>query len=128
MQNQISTQTNGNSERVQQAAQAKQAGAAYVMTPAIDVYEGAEELRVLVDLPGVAAEALSLDLDKEVLTLTANRAVGARERALTYKRRFSLPREVAAENISAKLEDGVLYLTLPKRAANKPRSIKVSNA
>ncbi len=121
-----STQTNP-SPRVQRAPQQPKTADAYVVTPAIDVYEGAEELRVFVDLPGVAADGLDLDLDKEVLTLTANRAARGRDRAVTYKRRFALPREVAAENVSAKLEDGVLLLTLPKRAALRPRSIKVTS-
>jgi HSP20 family molecular chaperone IbpA len=97
-----------------------------VITPPIDVYESADEIRVYVDVPGVTQEALSLDLEKEVLTLRATREPRGRERTVVYKRSFAIPREVADEQLTAKLDAGVLTLLLPKRASSKPRSIKVN--
>lgn len=122
----IATQTNGTVTPKTKDVRAEANRDSIVITPAIDVYENADEVRVLVDLPGVTADALSLDLDKGVLVLRATREPRGRERALGYKRSFSIPREIADEQLTAKLDAGILTLVLPKRASSKPRSIKVS--
>lgn len=126
MQTTTTQQANGTPNTAARAPQKAPADAGYVVTPAMDVYEGPDHLLVLVDLPGVAAEALTLDLEREVIVLSAKREPRGRERAVTYKRTFAVPREIAAENASAKLENGVLQLTLPKRASQKPRQIKIA--
>ncbi len=119
------TQTNG-TPTTTRAAQKAPAEAGYVVTPPVDVYEGSDELLVLVDLPGVKAEGLTVDVEREVITLRATREPRGRERTVTFKRTFSVPREVALEKVSAKLENGVLALALPKRAEDKPRQIKIA--
>jgi HSP20 family molecular chaperone IbpA len=122
----ITTQTNGTVTPKTKDLRAEATKDSIVITPPIDVYENTDEVRVFVDLPGVTLEALSLDLEKEVLTLRATREPRARERAVVYKRSFSIPREIADEQLTAKLDAGVLTLVLPKRASSKPRSIKVN--
>jgi HSP20 family protein len=126
MQTIATTQTNGTAAPKPKDLRAEANKDSIVITPPIDVYENADEVRVFVDLPGVATEALSLDLEKEVLTLRATREPRGRERAVVYKRSFSIPREIADEQLTAKLDTGVLTLVLPKRASSKPRSIKVN--
>lgn len=125
MQTQIATSTN-TTKPVQ--GQDKPSPAPYLATPPVDVYESAEEIRVFVDLPGVASDAVTLDVEGETVALTARRTFDGQKRPVVYKRRFFIPREIALENIAAKLEDGVLALTLPKRSVNKPRSIKITTA
>lgn len=125
MQTQIATETKTTKPV---PSQDKPAPAPYLATPPVDVYESAEEVRVFVDLPGVASDAVTLDLEGETLALTARRNFAGQKRPVVYKRRFAIPREIAIESIAAKLEDGVLSLTLPKRAANKPRTIKITTA
>lgn len=122
----ITTQTNGTVTPKTKDARSEATKDSIVITPPIDVYENADEVRVFVDLPGVTLEALSLDLEKEVLTLRATREPRGRERTVLYKRSFSIPPEIADEQLTAKLDAGVLTLVLPKRASSKPRSIKVS--
>jgi HSP20 family protein len=106
--------------------------------PTVDVVEDADKILVTADLPGVAQEQLEIQVEKDVLTLKGERKVdrnGSREHFRRYERAggsfersFTLPPTVDAEKIAASLKDGVLYLTLPKRPEEKPRSIKVSVA
>lgn len=109
-------------------AQSKPTPVPYQATPPVDVYESADQVRVFVDLPGVPVEAIALELEDETLTLTARREVAGQKRQVVYKRRFAIPRDIASEQIAAKLEDGVLALSLPKRAERKPRTVKVTTA
>ncbi|HRF91211.1 MAG TPA: Hsp20 family protein, partial [Desulfobacter postgatei] len=44
----------------------------------------------------------------------------------TFSRSFTLPDEVDAEKVDATLKDGILYLTLPKSEAAKPRQITIN--
>lgn len=96
-----------------------------VVTPAVDVLDNGNEVLVLADLPGVRAEDMNLHLDKETLTLVAQRKAFAFDRPLTYKRTFSVPNDLDPEGIEAKLDAGVLTLRFPRRASAKPRTIPV---
>jgi HSP20 family protein len=100
--------------------------------PAVDIYETEQGLTMLADLPGVAKDGLSIDIDQGVLTLRGD--VGStgrgdslhREFALgSYYRRFTLPDELDFDKVTAELKDGVLTLTMPKAEAAKPRRIEV---
>jgi HSP20 family protein len=101
--------------------------------PACDVYENRNEVLVLADLPGVAAEDLRIHLEKGELTLQARRPVpldgrwvGAEYRDIEFRRRFTVPGGIDADRISAELTNGVLYLHLPKSEALRPRQIVVN--
>lgn len=120
------TQTTTEPTKTNVGTATKPQAPSFVITPPMDVLESADGLEVLVDLPGVTAEGLTLDLDDGVLTLTARRDSKLRDRSVIYKRRLVLPREISHEKLQAKLQDGVLILGLPKRAENKPRRIQVS--
>ena len=102
------------------------------VAPAVDIYENADHILLVADLPGVTSDHVSIDLEKGELTLSAQRPTsqsgtahsvefGARD----YYRRFLVPRGIDAEKISAELKQGVLRVTLPKSAALKPRKIEV---
>lgn len=88
-------------------------------------------------LPGLSSEDLSLEVENGTLKLSAKRSTDApegyttlrRERsALSFERSFRLGSKVDAEAIEAKLEHGVLTITLPKRATQKPRQISIQAA
>ena len=101
------------------------------VAPRVDVYENEAEYLVLADLPGVGQEALSLRLDKRELTLEAQLAPPEGESLLTelsstsWRRVFTVPRNVEADAIGATLSHGVLTLRLPKAERHKPRQIPV---
>jgi HSP20 family molecular chaperone IbpA len=62
------------------------------------------------DLPGVAREQLQIDVDGTVVRVTT-----AKEAARQYQVAYELPAEIDADATSAKLENGVLTLTLGKK-------------
>lgn len=105
------------------------------VAPAVDIIEDDQALVVRAELPGVKAEDLAIEVENNVLTLSGERKAEARyEKAGVHRverwtgrfaRSFTLPRSVDAEHIDAKLKDGVLELTLPKRAEAKQRKISV---
>ena len=105
-----------------------------VFTPSVDIFETDREITLLADLPGVTAENLTIDLRESTLTLTGEveSTGGADEEGLLleyetgkYNRHFSLSNLIDQSKIDAKLNDGVLRLTLPKVEEATPRQIKV---
>lgn len=106
------------------------------LAPFVDIYENADQLLVVADVPGVAQEGLNINLEKGELTIEARRAdaaqvgpgaaAGADQGKLPdFRRTFLVPQGIDAEKISADLKDGVLRIHLPKAAALKPRQIPI---
>jgi HSP20 family molecular chaperone IbpA len=102
------------------------------ITPPVDIYEMAEGLVVMADMPGVDSNALAIRVDNHLLTMqgTARHVapgdVVYREYELiNYFRQFELSDKVDASKISAELKHGVLTLHLPKAEEAKPRRIEV---
>jgi HSP20 family molecular chaperone IbpA len=94
--------------------------------PPVDIYENKDEILILADVPGVAADGLSIKLDRDQLTIDAHRKqVPSGEQAFDYQRVFAVPHGIEADKIAATLQNGVLRLALPKPAALKPRQIEV---
>lgn len=105
-----------------------------VFTPDVDIYEKDNEIVILADLPGVAAQDLTIDLKDSVLTITGDVAGegGDKEQEVLreyltgrYFRQFTLSDVIDQSRIEAKLADGVMRLTLPKIPAAQPRRIEV---
>ena len=102
--------------------------------PETDITESEDAITVFADLPGVLSESVDVDVRDGVLTLTAevepiltNRQPIYREYGIGgYQRRFNLGERIDQGKISAKLENGVLTLALPKAAAHKPHKVKIS--
>lgn len=103
--------------------------------PAADVYRDGDDYVLAVELPGVEASSIDIDVSNQVLTVKAERTprLGegvtwiARERATgSVQRRFSLGRSVDTESISANYVNGVLHVVLPVSEASKPRKVEVS--
>jgi HSP20 family molecular chaperone IbpA len=108
-----------------------------VFSPDVDIFENEKEIVLLADMPGVKADDLNIDLRDDTLTLTGEVAddADAGEEGIVveyqtgrYVRQFSLSEVVDQEKIDAKLEDGVLRLTLPKVEKATPRKITVKTA
>jgi len=102
--------------------------------PAADIYETANEIVVMADMPGVDEKNVSITLEKNVLTIEGNVAEETLDRhSLTYQeyaigdyqRAFTLSNEVNRDNISATVKDGVLRLVLPKVEPAKAKRITV---
>ncbi|MHB8874716.1 MAG: Hsp20/alpha crystallin family protein [Myxococcaceae bacterium] len=102
--------------------------------PRVDIYETADALTLMAEVPGVEAKDLQTDLKDNLLTISARVSpVEAKWKPLYeeysvghYLRQFRLGEQIDQSRISAQLKDGVLTLTLPKSAAAKPRRITVT--
>lgn len=101
----------------------------------MDLYRDGDQFTVQIDLPGVDAESIDIDMDGDTVTIRAERRPHAgenaqwltRERAVgTFARRLTLGRGLATDKISADYSDGVLTLTIPISEAAKPRKIQLN--
>lgn len=102
--------------------------------PPIDIYETDEGLVLCADLPGVTAEGLELQVLDNKLTLFGRVTSLAPEGATPlhqeyhvcdFLRSFILSDEVDHERITAKINNGVLKVILPKADRGEPRRIEV---
>jgi len=104
------------------------------VVPPVDVFEDASGITLLADLPGVAKDRLDIRVDGDVLVLEATASttgpqnmelVYGEAQVPSYRRRFTLSRELDTTRIDAQLKDGVLRLAIPKAEEAKPRRIAV---
>ncbi len=101
--------------------------------PEVNIFETKEGYVLEAEMPGVNKEGLEITLEGNEITIVGHRknevAPGNplfRERALAdYRRVFELDPAIDTAKISAKMEQGVLNLTLPKSEQVKPRKIMV---
>jgi HSP20 family protein len=103
--------------------------------PPVDIFEDDAGFTVMADLPGVSKERLNVHVDGDSLVIegAAEAPVGG-DMALIYgevlnplyRRSFTLSRELDPSRINAKLDKGVLQLTIPKAEAARPRRIEVT--
>jgi HSP20 family protein len=110
----------------------------YLAPYAVDVREDADHLYVEAELPGFKKDEIDITLENQTLTISAERKSeqkkeGAKGDLLLHERRYSrflrsftLPPTVDDQTVNAKLNDGLLTITLNKREETKPRKISVS--
>lgn len=107
--------------------------------PSVNVTENKDEFSIEVAAPGLSKEDFKIDIDHNVLTISAEKEEKSEEndkkvirREFSYnsfKRSFTLPESVNAENITASHNAGILNIILPKyeEAKEKPaRQIAIS--
>src|SRR2546421_4395337 len=103
----------------------------------IDAYRNGEEFVVQFDLPGVDAQSIDLTVEKNVLTVHAERKraetdgvellVGERPHG-TFSRQLFLGETLDTERIDAQYADGVLTLRLPIAEKAKPRRVEINSS
>ena len=104
------------------------------IAPAATVLENADGYTLEVEMPGVNKESLEMWVENNELTILGRRAMPTVEgtllhresRSENFRRTFELDPSIDSEKISAKIEQGVVHLTLPKAEQVKPRKITVS--
>ena len=105
-----------------------------VYMPRTDIYETANELVLVMDVPGADDQSVQVTLEKNVLTINAYPAYTKFESHTLayaeygegdYQRSFALSNEIDRARIEAKVKNGVLYLHLPKAGEVKPHKISV---
>ncbi|MGI5483639.1 Hsp20/alpha crystallin family protein [Streptomyces lavendofoliae] len=101
----------------------------------MDAYREGDTFVVLLDLPGVTPESIDLDVERNVLTVRAERRtapdgdvemVVAERPAGTFSRRLFLGEALDTDRIQASYDAGVLALRIPVAEQAKPRRIEIS--
>ena len=101
----------------------------------MDVWREGDQFIVELDLPGVTEESLNLDVERNVLTVHAERPglnqdremVSAERPRGVFSRQLFLGETLDADQIQASYRDGVLRLTIPVAERAKPRRIKIGS-
>jgi HSP20 family protein len=109
-----------------------------VWAPRVNVAETADELVLTTELPGMTQEQVSIELEQNVLTISGEKSEERTEgdEEMTYhlweraygsfRRSFTLPRPVNGDEVTARFENGVLEIRLPKAPEAKGRKIEIA--
>jgi HSP20 family molecular chaperone IbpA len=104
--------------------------------PPVDVFETSDGIKLIADMPGVSKEHLQLQAEGNSLTIEGKmqfdmseqmEALYADVRSTLYRCSFVLSSELDTGHVEAILKDGVLAVTIPKRAELRPRRIEVQS-
>ena len=106
--------------------------------PRIDAFDREKELVIRVELPGVKPEDVEITVEDRTLTISGKRQFddaeaegGYHRREIfigEFKRTLVLPEGLNAEEISARAENGLLSVVIPRRPEVLPRKVKVDVA
>ena len=104
-------------------------------TPAVDIFEDKDAVKIIAELPGVKPEDVKLSIENNVLTLRGEKKQVAEEKTERvhryersygmFERAFALPNTVDPERVEAQFESGLLTIQLPKVERARPREIQV---
>ena len=94
----------------------------------INIYEDKNDYYVTAEVPGINKKDIKIELENAVLTISGERKVkkGDNESSLTFSRSVTVGDGINSGKVSAKLEDGILTVTLPRAEERKSRAISVS--
>ena len=104
-------------------------------TPAMDLYQTADDLVAMVELPGMRKEDIEISLHDGMLTIGGERkeenaegeqAARSERFVGKFRRSISLPTRVDSNKVNATYRDGILTVTLPKAEEAKPKQIQVN--
>ena len=113
---------------------AEQQQSEQLITPVASVVEGGDVYMLNVEMPGVNKEGMAISVENNELTIIGRRSLPQIEATLihresrpeNFRRAFELDPSIDLSKISARIDQGVLTLTLPKAEQVKPRKITVS--
>jgi HSP20 family protein len=105
------------------------------LTPLANILETKDGYVLEAEMPGVSKDGLELTVENGELTIFGRRAAAEKKgrevyresRSFDYRRSFELDPAIDSTNITAKIDQGVLTLHLPKAESVKPRKIAVTD-
>ncbi len=103
--------------------------------PSVDLYESEQRFDLYMDLPGVKADAVKIEMLDERLIVSGSRAAPLQEEGSSahriersqgaFSRSIQLPKQLDVENIDARFDNGVLHVVMPKQPKPVARTIEV---
>ena len=104
--------------------------------PPVDVYEDEHDVVLKMEVPGIEQKDIDIRLENNILSVRGERKFEKEEKEENFQRverrygsfarAFTLPSSVDTENVKADYENGILKISLAKRAEAKPKQIKVN--
>lgn len=104
--------------------------------PAANITEDHDNYFVRAELPGIKADAIALQVTGRNLAISGERTIQSEGETVRYHRReresgkfsrvVSLPDDIDADKVDAKMVNGVLTVTIAKAEAAKPKQIKIN--
>ncbi|MCW3999723.1 MAG: Hsp20/alpha crystallin family protein [Candidatus Bathyarchaeota archaeon] len=104
--------------------------------PSVDLEDEGKDFRLTVDLPGFKKEDVQVEVADDVVTINAKHTQLENEQkknyvrhersAQTFYRRIQLPEAVRSDDSNAKLNDGILEITLPKKAPKETKKLSIT--
>ena len=110
-------------------------GGAY---PKVNVYEYDDKIGIVAEIPGLSKKQVNIEVEDNVLTISGDKHNVADDNTAkiirrelkhsSFKRSFQLGDQLDAEKVSAKFEDGILSVNIPKIEPEQPKkkSVKIS--
>ena len=103
--------------------------------PRVDISETESDFIVTADLPGVVKDDVLVNFEDDTLVISGERKQEVTEQETNYyrteriygrfSRSFTFPKGIEVDKISAKFDNGVLKVSVPKAAESKPRKISI---
>jgi HSP20 family protein len=104
-------------------------------SPAVDIFETEDDLVLKADVPEVELKDIDVHVENQTLTVSGERKFAKEDTNKGYHRiergygqftrSFTVPQTVDTEKVAAEYHNGVLTVKLPKKAAAKPRQVKI---
>lgn len=104
--------------------------------PPVDIYEDEHNITLKIEVPGINEKDMDVRIENNTLTVHGERKIEMEEKEENFRRVerqygsftrvFTLPSSVDTGQVSANYDNGVLKIKLAKKAAAKPKQIKVS--
>jgi HSP20 family protein len=124
------TKTEDRMDRPMQA----ESGMPQHISPRVNIVERKESYLLEAEMPGVSKEGLEISIENNELIIHGKRSeqdvpgtpVYRESRPLHYRRVFDLDPSIDASRITARIEQGLLTIDLPKAEAVKPRKIEIT--
>lgn len=103
------------------------------VSPEVNIFENQDGYVLEAEMPGVNKEGLEITLEGTEITIVGHRRLDSlsgiplfrESRQVDFRRVFELDPAIDTTRVSARMDQGILTLTLPKSERVKPRKIKV---
>lgn len=106
--------------------------------PSVNMWVSSDDSVVTTEIPGVSPENIDISVTGKTITLRGSRKADDIPEDLAFHRRerwsgdfskaIELPFNIEADKVSARFKNGVLYMTLPRAEAEKPKKIEIKSS
>jgi HSP20 family protein len=103
--------------------------------PSVDIYEKENAIVLKAEVPGIDENDVEIKIEDNTITLKGDRKFEKETKEENYHRiersygsfyrSFTLPRNIDQDKIKAESENGILKITMPKKAELKPKKVKI---